>query len=297
MIQKPFNKNGPEEEAVDGIFIRLRRGVEELTAMQQVVCTYMLENYRKVPFITVEELAMRCGASSATVVRTVKAIGYGSYREMQSEFEKLLVGINVSLWWELERSWEETSDGFPLHWIAKDNIKAIQDSVTPQLMEAYPRAISMLLSAERIYIVGMRSSQAAAIFFYSMLNQVRSNVTYAAGGADVLYDDLVDLGANDLLFFISLGGPHHAKSTTNALTFATQNGIPSIVVANSPATPAVEKATIALYVPSAERHYSIVTCMTLLESLVVSIGQKDKERAQCKLRKLEQILMDKNITF
>ncbi len=80
----------------DSIFIRLRRGVEKFTSMQKVVCSYILENYQRVAFMTVEELAGLCGASPATVVRTVKALDYASFHEMQAEFEKLLMSTQVS---------------------------------------------------------------------------------------------------------------------------------------------------------------------------------------------------------
>lgn len=282
----------------DSVFIRLRKGAEEFSSMQQVVCAYILENYQRVAFMTVEELAGLCGASPATVVRTVKALGYESYHEMQEEFEKLLMSTQVSLWWELERSWEEkTEDDFPLPWIAKDNIDAIQDSLTPQLVDNFRKASDMLAKARRIFIVGMRSSKAGAIFFQSMLNQLFSNAEVASDGGETLYDHIVDLGPEDVLFCISLGGPHYAKTTASAVAFASRNGIPSILVSNSPTSPAVEFATLTLFVASTQKHYSIVPCLTLLEALIVSLGQRNREKAQEKLRKLEDVLVKESITY
>ena len=281
----------------ENIFTRLRKGMEELSAMQQQVCSYVIENYQNVAFITVEELSGLCGASPATVVRTVKALGYGSYHEMQKEFQKMLLGTKASLWWELEQSWDETGDDCHLPWVAKDNIEAIQNILTQQLMDNYGVAVDMLMKARKIFIVGMRSTRAAATFFFSMLNQLLPNVDVVREGADTLYDDLVDLGSEDVLFCISLGGPHYAKTTVNAMAFASRNSIQTILITNSPSAAAVEYADLVLYVPSASRHYSLVPCLTLLESLVVSIGQQSRDRAQKKLRKLEEILVNENVTF
>lgn len=282
----------------DSVFTRLRRGAEEFSSMQQVVCAYILENYQRVAFMTVEELAGLCGASPATVVRTVKALDYESFHEMQGEFEKLLMSTQVSLWWELERSWEEkTEDDFPLPWIAKDNIDAIQDSLTPQLVDNFRKASDMLANARRIFIVGMRSSKACALFFQSMLNQLFSNAEVATDGGETLFDYMVDLGPEDVLFCISLGGPHYAKSTAGAVAFAARNGIPSILVSSSPTAPSVEFATLVLYVASTQKHYSIVPCLTLLEALIVSLGQRNREKAQKKLRKLEDILVKESVTY
>jgi DNA-binding MurR/RpiR family transcriptional regulator len=291
--------NGIDEsgEREAGVFSKLRKGVDELSSKQKVVCAYILENYHKTAFVTVEELAGLCGASPATVVRTVKALGYGSYREMQEEFERMLIDTKVSLWWELERSWQETDDECPFPWVAQDNIEAIKSCMTTHLVQNYGDAVDLILRAKTIYIMALRSSYAASFFFYMMLKQILPNVSCSHMGSDVLYDDLVDLGPEDVLFCLSLGGPHHARATTNAMAFAAQNSIPSILVANSPSTPAVIHATITLYAPSANKHYSLVACMTLLESLIVSIGKKKSDAARKKLRKLEKVLAEQNITM
>jgi DNA-binding MurR/RpiR family transcriptional regulator len=280
-----------------GVLMKLRRGAVELSSKQRAVCSYILENYHKIAFATVEELAGMCGASPATVVRTVKALGYDSYREMLGEFEHMLLDTKVSLWWEMERAWQEIDDDFPFQWIAHDNIDAIKNCMTPQLIQNYGRTVELILKARNIYILAVRSSSAASLFFYIMLRQILSNVSYAHLGSEFVYDDLVDLGPEDVLFCLSLGGPHHAKTTVDAMAFAADNSIPSILIANSPASPAARYATVSLYAPSAGRHYSLVTCMTLMESLIVSIGRKKSDSARSRLRKLEKVLIEQNITL
>jgi DNA-binding MurR/RpiR family transcriptional regulator len=280
-----------------GVFLKLREIMPELTPTQKVVCAFILEKYQKIAFVTVEELARQCGASPATVVRTLKALGYGSYREMQEDFERILLDTNVSLWWEMERSWEAENGDFPFPWVAQDNIDAIRSSMTPQLMKNYNESVDLLLKAKTIYIVAMRSSRAASFFFYTMLKDIMPNVACANLGQDVLYDDLVDLTPEDVIFCMSLGGPHHAKATTNAMAYAAAHSIPSILIASSPSNPAAPYASIMLYAPPARKHYSIVACMTLLESLIVSIGKKNNDYARKKLRKLENILLENDITF
>ena len=270
--------------------------MNEFTSMQKKVCSYALNNHQKIPFITVEEYAHACGASPATVVRTIKALGYANYHEMQAEFEALLLGTRVSLWWELERSIDDNDDDFPLAWVAKDNIRAIQSSITPYMVERYHEAVDLLIGAKQIYILGMRSSMGAAVFFYSMMNQMLPGVRLG-GGSEVIYDELVDLGPEDVLFAISLGGPHHAKATAKAMRFAAANAIPTLLIANTPASPSSDLASISLYVSSADKHYSIVPCMTLLESLIVSVGKKCREQAKKKLRKLEEVLVSEDITY
>lgn len=294
-LQTEGGMNAARRSEGDSVFTRLRHGAEEFSSMQQVVCSCVLEHYERVAFMTVEELAALCGASPATVVRTVKALGYESYHAMQAEFERLLMSTRVSLWWEMERSWDG-EDSFSLPWVANDNVEAIRDSLTPQIIDGFKRASDMLARARRILVVGTRSSSAAAVFFQSILNQFFSNVLVATDG-ETVYDDLVDLGENDLLCAISLGGPHYSKATVSALAYASRNRVPSVLVTSSPSAPAVEYASVTLCVASTRKHYSLVPCLTVLEALVVSLGQKHRSAAQKKLRKLEDVLVRESITY
>lgn len=292
-----FSGNG--DGAENDVFFRLRRGAIAFSRAQRTVCAYILENYRKVAFVTVEELAGLCGASPATVVRTAKSLGYASYGRMQAEFENLMLRTQVPLWWAMERAWggdaAAEEEDFPLPWVAQDNIEAIRDSITPQLVEGYRRAVDMLAGARRRYVLGMRSSRGASLFFHSMLHQLLPDVYLAPDGIDALFDDLVDLEPTDVLFCIQQGGPHYTQSTTKAVAYAARNGVPSVLVSSSPNAPAAAYATLTLPVPPAGRHYSIVPCMTLLESLIVSIGRRTKQTAERKLRKLEDVLNDEHI--
>lgn len=286
-----------EKHFTEDVFVRLRNGVDQLSSKQKLVCAYILENYQQVAFYTVEELAALCSASPATVVRTVKALGYASYHALLAEFQKLLVSSNASLWWEMEQSWTGDIKDIPLPWVTKDNIEALQNGLTPELLERFAMGVAMLASAKRIHIVAMRSSRSAAIFFYSMLSQLISNVSMVDHGAEELYDKLVDFNEEDLLVVISLGGPHYACTSIDVVTYAKENNIPSILLTNDPSCPAVAHASLSLCVAQTQKHYSLVPVLTILEAFVIAIGQKKKDSAQKKLRKLEKILVKQNITY
>lgn len=289
-------KNTPEFP--EDIFARLRRGIAGFSARQSALCQYMLNHYQQVAFWSVEELSKNSGISPATIVRTVKSLGYGSYHELLKCFEKLIIDNKTSIFWETEKSWERSPGEAPaLAWIVKDNVQSITDSVTPDLLAGIDRACGLLQKANRIFIIGVRGTRAASIFLYSMLCQAFNNVDIIQYGGDELYDRLADLGPSDVIFAISLGGPHFTQTTIRAVRYAKKRKIPTVLVVSDIASPAVEYADVALVAGQTRRHYSIVPTLTILEAIIVELGQRKKPTALKKLRKLESILLEEGVTL
>jgi len=279
------------------IFSLLRSKSEDLSPKQKQLCKYLIDNYRQVVFWSVDELSNNSGISPATIVRTVKALGFNSYHGMMEEFQKLVISAQPSLWWEVEKSWEQKpSDGQLMPWIAKDNVDAIQASVTNFLLDSLKKATDTLSQAENIFIVAVRSSRAAGVFLYSMLTQMMNNIHIINYGEEEVYDRLTDLGPKDVLFVVSLGGPHYALTSIKIAEYCANNSIKTILLTNSLSCPAVEYADITLCVEQTKMHYSLVPALTAIEALIIDLGVRSKVNALKKMRKLEKILEEREIT-
>lgn len=281
---------------LDSIFQKLRWGVENLSNKQSTLCSYLIDNYSKAAFWTIEELSKNSAISPATIIRTSKSLGYKGYKEMLTKFEITMLANNVSLWWEMEQSISENKEEETPIWVANDNIESIKSTLTDSFMKNYHSAAIMLNKAHRIFIIGTRSSKAVGVFFHSMLTQFMDNVTVISDGEEA-YEKLLSLTSKDILVAVSLGGPHYAITPINLIRFAYKNGIKTLLITNNLASPAVEYATIALFVGQAREHYSIVPTITLLESFIVDLVRLKKHKAQIKLEKLEKILKEQRITF
>ena len=276
----------------------LRGGSREFSPKQQELCCYLINNYQQAVFWTVEELSKQCGTSPATIVRTVKALGYDSYRNMMDKLRNLVVDSNNSMWREIERSQGYMhNDDSLLNWVARDNIGAIRKSMTGILRSSINDASVLLGQSKSIFIVAARSSRAAAMFFYSMLSQMTNNVNMANYGEEELYDILTDKGSDDVIFAISLGGSHHSSIFAHAIEYAKDNGIKTIILTNAPFSEAIASVDVTLYVPRTDTHYSLVPALTVLEALVVKFGIYKKETALPKMCKLEKVLVNKKISI
>ncbi|WP_455759649.1 MurR/RpiR family transcriptional regulator [Cloacibacillus evryensis] len=285
----------------DDVFARLRMGIKDLPTQQKLICSYILDNYQQVAFYTVEELAQASKTSPATVVRVVKRLGYDSYKELLEQLQKVMMTTNNSVWWELEQVMNNSSEVEKepaLSWVSRDSIDGIKSSLTRQLMDSFDDALELMLNAKKIGIVGMRSSKYVAGFLHFMMNQLFSNThMLAASGTDVVYDEVLNLGKDDLIMAVSLGGPHFVILTQEILSFARERGIPSILITNDMGNPAIDYSTVTLCVGRTKYHYSIVQAMVLAEAIVTELALRKKAPARKKLKNLEDVLMDKGVTM
>lgn len=285
----------------EDVFSRLRMGIEDLPSQQKQICAYLLENYQKAAFYTVEELAKESKTSPATVVRVVKRLGYGSYKELIEKFQAIVTSTNSSVWWELEQVIDDKNECInepTLSWVSRDTVDGIKNSLTRQLMDSFDNAVDLILNAKKIGIVGMRSSRCVAEFLHFMLNQLAHNAfLLGATGADVVYDDLLNMKNEDVLVAVSLGGPHFVMLTQEILASAKDMGIPSVLITNEMSNPAINNATVTLCVGRTKYHYSIAQALVLSEALTTEFALKRKSSAKKKLKQLEDILVAKEITM
>jgi len=282
------------------IFARLRQGKETLTSSQALLCNFILQNYRNVAFMTVEKLAASSGVSTATVIRTIKKLGFGSYNDFLETLRKVVLSSGPSLWWQMEETWNKLNftAGNILQEVAKDNIESITNSISPMLMENFPRAVQSLCSAERIYIVGLRSTQGIALYCYLMLNQFLDNISFPCMvGSDNMYSELYPCSEKDALIAISIGGPHYATRTIDALEYASSKGATTILVTTDVASPGSQWSSVILPAAPSKGFYSVVSVMTIIDALIATIGYEKKIPGKDKLRNLEKILVSKGITY
>jgi DNA-binding MurR/RpiR family transcriptional regulator len=295
-----FERQEQKDEASqqDDVFAKLRWGSQNLSARQTKLCSYILDNYQQVAFWSVEELSQNSGVSPSTIVRTVKSLGFSGYHDLLKRFERLIIDNKTSVFWETEISWRGNPEELSfLSWIARDNIRAIQNSVTPSILEDIQNAVEILRRAGKIHIIAFRSSRAAAVYFHATLAQYFNNVSIVQYGGDELFDTLIDLSSSDAVLAIQLGGPHFTRMTIRALRYAKRNGIPTILITNDLACPTCEFATVRLIVANTRHHYSLVPTLTVLETILSELGRKDQGHALKKMRGLEKVLEDEEITL
>jgi len=285
------------------LFEKLRQGLSDFPARQRGLCSFILENYQQVAFMNVEELAKASGVSPATVVRTTSHLGYESFHEFLNALKRVILPTKISLWWQMEESWKgklpaEKSDHSILVETTLRNVKSLQNSLTPILLENFQSAGEVLKNARKISILALRSTHGIALYAYTLFCQFLPHVSLPGhSGSDDMYSHLTDLSKEDVLLTLSVGGPHYATRTIEGSEFAHSRGVPVILITTDIACPAAKFASVILPVEPALGYYSTVSVMNVLDALIVVLGRHYKKTATTKLRTLEKLLQEKNITL
>lgn len=146
---------GSESEKKDLISL-IQGKFSKLSKGQKIIAQFILVNYDKAAFMTAAKLGETVGVSESTVVRFANALGYSGYPLLQKSLQEL-IKTKLTTVQRVEMSKEYSSDFAILKKVLKadiENIKGTLDEINPSSFES---VINQLLSAKKIYIVGLRA--------------------------------------------------------------------------------------------------------------------------------------------
>ena len=277
-------------------FLHVCQKLENFPPQQQNVCKFFLDRYEEVAFMTVEQLAEAVNVSPATVVRTVDRMGYSSFQMLKEEISYLLISTKSPTRRQLEDSWEQPTEENILLSVAKKNASDIHSMLTPYLLDNFEKAAELLAQADLIRIMGQRSSKSAAIYFYLLLREFLPSVgLIGTFGTDSMYEELIELDSEGILFAISYGSPLYAKRTIDAVKYMYDRKVPVILLTDSLKNPAVPFSTIVLLVSFSAHNYTLVPVMTVLDAFITQLGRHKLDESKQRLRDLWKTIADSDI--
>lgn len=70
---------------------------DNLTRSQKTVAVYFMEHSDTFAFCTLEDVAMKIGVSTTTIIRFARMLGYNGYSDMQKDIQKKSARPRTSL--------------------------------------------------------------------------------------------------------------------------------------------------------------------------------------------------------
>ena len=142
---------------------RLSARLTSLTPRARILADYILQNSRKVIFMTIKQLTSAGGISESSVVRFVGPMGYQGYPDfIQSLRNDVDTGLTLLDRVELadsdkpesERLWRTITEEM-------ENLKRLYETMDVDLMS---KAVDLLDAAQDIYVIGSRLSYTMAYY-------------------------------------------------------------------------------------------------------------------------------------
>ena len=248
---------------------------------QKRIANYILESYDKAAFMTASRLGKTVSVSESTVVRFAAELGYDGYPSMQRSLQKMIRNRLTSVQ-RIEVSNDRIGDQDLLSSVLQSDIEKIRLTLEEVDRQSFDRAVDAIVSARKIYIMGVRSSASLATFLSFYFNLIFDNViSVAANTASEVFETMLRVGAEDVVIGVSF--PRYSSRTVQAMNFARDRGATTIAITDSEASPL---APISNYTLKAR---SDMAPLSLVNALLVAVSRKKNDDLAHTFQTLEDI--------
>ncbi len=263
---------------------RIRAALEGLSPGHRRIVDYLLSSESAAAFSTAREVGEALGISESTVVRLAPELGYEGFPALQAAFQQRLISRL-----ELRPGLRETIDTLPdtplavMRQVIENDVQAIRSMLSTVNPEHFERAVSAILGANTLYVLGLRSSAGYAMHAAARLRLIRPKTRLISSSLGDLPDQLLEMESGDVLLAISFF--RYTADVVRALRFARKRGVTTLVITDKVISPAAEAADILLvcHGPSTPTFHSLVAPMSLINALVGAVGALDREDARAKI--------------
>ena len=256
---------------------------------QRLIARFILESYDKAAFMTASKLGKTVNVSESTVVRFAAELGYDGYPSMQKALQEMIRNKLTSIQ-RIEVANDRIGNQDILSMVMQSDIEKIRMTLEETDRASFRQAVDAILSAHRIYILGVRSAAALADFLGFYFNLIFDNIVLVhTTSASEIFEQLLRVGPEDVVTGISF--PRYSSRTVKAMRFAKDRGANVIALTDSEASPLAEAATETLLAKSDMASFvdSLVAPLSLVNALIVAVGRRRNEDVEQIFADLEQI--------
>ncbi len=273
----------------NSLLSKLESNTASFSKGQKKIAAYIMQNYDKAAFMTASALGEKVGVSESTVVRFASELGFKGYPEFQKEIQQMIKSKLTAVQ-RMEVSESLIGDGDVIRSVLSKDIELIRETAEKTSKEDFKMAVEAIKKANKIYILGVRSSAALASFLAFYFNLVFDSVVLVdTSSASEMFEQMFRIGEGDVCIAISF--PRYSKQTVNALRFIADRKATVISITDNDASPMVPYTDHLLVAKSnmASVVDSLVAPLSLINALIVSVTLSKKDEVYNNFNELESI--------
>ena len=239
--------------------------------------------------MTASRLGKTVNVSESTVVRFAAELGYDGYPAMQKALQEMIRNKLTSIQ-RIEVSNDRIGQQDILSMVLQADMEKIRMTLEETDRKGFDGAVDAILSARRIYILGVRSAAAIASFLGFYFNLIFENVTLVnTASASEIFEQLLRVREGDVVIGVSF--PRYSRRTVKALEFAHDQGATVVAITDSEASPLAGIADHALLAKSDMASFvdSLVAPLSLVNALIVAVSRRKDNDLAATFEALEHI--------
>ena len=157
------------------ILTLIQENMHTFSKGQKRIASFILESYDKAAFMTASKLGKKVNVSESTVVRFAAELGYDGYPDMQRSLQKMIRNRLTSVQ-RIEVTNDRLGDQDLLSMVLQSDIEKIRLTLEELDRDSFEKAVDAIVSARKLYIIGVRSCAAMATFMSFYFNLIFDNV-------------------------------------------------------------------------------------------------------------------------
>ncbi|WP_404406377.1 MurR/RpiR family transcriptional regulator [Jeotgalibacillus malaysiensis] len=278
--------------SMDSYHEKIRKQFNELTKRQKLVGKYIMDYPKEVAFHTAKQVGIASKTSDTTVIRLSYTLGYSGYSELQKEIQSTLLDDSspnpdpIKGFRNSSKSFKDKD--FIQHAIEHDS-RYIRDTLEGLDTKHYKMAIELMINSEKITVVGLRSSYAAANWLTFSLNVVVGNTIMYRGEIDDANYFLSQMNEETLVIAISF--PRYSQETYAFVKAAKNKGAKVLAITDDElSSPFGQLADILFKVvaPDPIPLKGITSTFAMLNLLITGIGASEDAKVQKRMQEYDQ---------
>lgn len=273
----------------------IRENMNTFSKGQKKIASFILNSYDKAAFMTASRLGKKVGVSESTVVRFASELGYDGYPDMQRSLQKMIRNRLTTVQ-RIEVTNDRLGNQDLLSMVLQSDIDKIRLTLEELDRESFDRAVEAIVSAKKIYIIGVRSSAAIAAFLHFYCNLIFDSVSLvSANTASEIFESLLRVGEGDVVIGVSF--PRYSSRTIQAMSFARDRGATTISITDSEASPLAPISQYSLMARSDMASFvdSLVAPLSLVNALLVAVSWRKNDELARTFQMLEDIWDEYNV--
>ncbi len=272
----------------NGVLGRIDERFDKMSKSHKAIANFIYEHYDQAVFMTAAKLGETLGISESTVVRFAAGIGYDGYPQMQKALEECVQG-KLSKMQRINAQYGKSSQSEILTSVMTADIEKLQHTIDNLDPAAFESAVTTILEAGTVYVMGLRSNEPLAVFLHFYLNMIRGNVVLInTTSVSETFEQMIHISDKDC--FIGISFPRYSMRTLKAMEFANDRNAKVIAITDSIHSPMNLYSSCNLLARSDMVSIvdSLVAPLSVINALVVAMCLKRPREVKQNLEMLEE---------
>ena len=277
-----------EQQEFD-IITRMNEKYIKRSKGHKAIAAYISDHYDQAAFMTAAKLGETVGVSESTVVRFAMHLGYEGYPEFQNALAEWVKNKLNSVQ-KMGAKYGKSTQSEILTSVLSADIEKIQDTIVNLDPAAFEAAVDIILGAQTIYLIGVRSCEPLADFLHFYLNMIRGNVVLIkTTSVSEMFEQMIRVGEKDAVIGISF--PRYSMRTLKAMEFANDRNAKVITITDSIHSPMNLYSSCNLLARSDMVSIvdSLVAPLSVINALVVALCLRRPDDVKRNLETLEDV--------